>query len=119
MHLVLACLIRRQPGRTHPQEAAEVVDILWAHATAADHLEHARAHAHPSRVDLLLFLRETADQDPQHQAATLLARCHRASPLLRERYRPPAPEYGQPPAPLTPLTSGHLTSPTPEEDTPS
>jgi hypothetical protein len=91
MHLVHASLARKQKGRADPADATELLDVLWAHATEGDHLEHARGMAHPDRVDLLLFLRQTAADNPEYQAADLLCRCHRASPALQVKYQPPKP----------------------------
>lgn len=91
MHLVHASLARKHTGRGDPQDATELLDILWAHATEADHLEHARGMAHPDRVDVLLFFRQTHADQPDHQAADLLCRCHQASPLLQAKYQPPEP----------------------------
>lgn len=92
MHLVHASLKRRHPGQPDQQEAARVLDSLWAHATGPDRLEHARAHSHPDRTDLLLFLRQLPDgeaEEPIRQAAALLTRCHRCAPHLNATYLPP------------------------------
>jgi hypothetical protein len=91
MHLVHASLTRRQKGRGDPEDASELLDVLWAHATETDHLEHARGMAHPDRVDLLLFFRQTPAAEPELQAADLLCRCHRASPFLQAKYQAPNP----------------------------
>jgi len=91
MHLVHASLARRHKGRGDPGDATELLDVLWAHATETDHLEHVRGMAHADRVDLLLFFRQTPADKPDHQAADLLRRCHRASPLLQAKYQPPKP----------------------------
>ncbi len=91
MHLVHASLTRRQQGRGDPEDATELLDVLWAHATETDHLEHVRGMAHPDRVDLLLFFRQTPAAKPDRQAADLLYRCHRASPYLQAKYQAPQP----------------------------
>ncbi len=79
-------------------EVSEAVDALWAHATAADGLEHASGHAGSDRLDLLLYLLTpevgtaalpVAAQCGTWRAAALLARCHRASPSWHRRYLPP------------------------------
>ncbi|WP_377267765.1 hypothetical protein [Peterkaempfera sp. SMS 1(5)a] len=92
MHLVHASLVRRRPERPDPREAARVLDALWAHAIDHDRLEHARAHVHPDRTDLLLFLRQVPDEEPWHLAADLLTRCHRRAPHLAATYLPPGPD---------------------------
>jgi hypothetical protein len=82
------------PGTTGARDAAEIADILWAHATEADRLEHVAGVSHRDHVDLLLFLRQNA-HDPSDLgdvlATALLARCHAASPLLGAAFHPPAP----------------------------
>ncbi|KJY32939.1 MULTISPECIES: hypothetical protein [unclassified Streptomyces] len=96
MDVVHASLRRRDRGAVASQEASEVVGILWAHARPGDALQHITARPQDDRVDLLLYLltRRTADgpSDPVASAHTLIARGHRASPLLSRRYHPPAPE---------------------------
>ncbi|MEV0191581.1 hypothetical protein AB0I39_23965 [Kitasatospora purpeofusca] len=78
-----------------PEEASEVVGILWAHALPGDALQHITARSQGDRVDLLLYLlTRPADcpSDPVASAHTLIARGHRASPLLSRRYHPLAPD---------------------------
>ncbi|MFB7673618.1 hypothetical protein ACFC26_19640 [Kitasatospora purpeofusca] len=75
-------------------EAAEALDILWAHTTPEDGLEHASARTDPSRLDLLLFLLPPDGPGAEAttgRAAALLARSYRNSPVLKLRYLPPAP----------------------------
>ncbi|MER8182887.1 hypothetical protein [Kitasatospora sp. NPDC094015] len=103
MDIVYTSLTRRSPtveAEPGPNEGAEVVDVLWVHATPEDRLEHASSRITPERVDLLLFLRPTGEPAPgaERQAAELLHRSHRASPLLQRRYLPPAADL-LPPAP--------------------
>ena len=97
MDIVYTSLERRPAVNPDPVgEVAEAVDALWAHAAPGDGLEHASALPAPGRLDLLLYLL-TPDPgppcmpDPVQRAATLLARCHRDSPLLHHRYLPPVP----------------------------
>ncbi|MER5640872.1 hypothetical protein ABT095_28480 [Kitasatospora sp. NPDC002227] len=93
--------LEHRPGATRAvgTEAAQVLDTLWAHATAEDGLEHASARTEPGRLDLLLFLlpSEAPDTpDATHRAAALLTRCHRNSRALKLRYLPPAPALSTP-----------------------
>ncbi|MHA6761545.1 hypothetical protein [Streptacidiphilus sp. PAMC 29251] len=96
MDIIYTSLERRDPAAPDPvNEVAEVLDALWAHATAEDGLEYAGGNAGPGRLDLLLFLLTPPPDRPPataaiHRAAQLLNRCHRASPMVRHRYLPPA-----------------------------
>ncbi|KDN85316.1 hypothetical protein [Kitasatospora cheerisanensis] len=95
MDVVYASLTRREPGRASPEEAGEVVEVLWAHARPADALQHITARSESDRLDLLLYLltRHPAD-GPSTSVATahaLIARGHRNSPLLARRYHAPTP----------------------------
>ncbi|MFE6056301.1 hypothetical protein ACFQ6N_36615 [Kitasatospora sp. NPDC056446] len=70
------------------------MDALWAHAEPADGLQHASAQAADGRLDLLLYLltRDSPDEaDAVRRAHGLIARSHRASPLLSLNYLPPEP----------------------------
>ncbi|MFC9329511.1 hypothetical protein [Kitasatospora sp. NPDC057015] len=102
LDIVYLSLTRRPGTPAHPAEAADVVDILWAHARPGDDLEHVSANAGPGRLDLLLYLRtrETAPgpRSHLHRAGRLLARCHQASVLMRERYLPAGPPAARPDA---------------------
>ncbi|WP_035838633.1 hypothetical protein [Kitasatospora azatica] len=95
MDLVYASLMRRSPaGALRVGEAAEVVGALWAHATPGDGLEHACARSEFDRIDLLIFLLAQGPEAPAECSATqrvdvLLARCHRASPLLHRHFVAP------------------------------
>ncbi len=95
MDIVYASLDRRPAAGQAPEgEVAEVIDVLWAHATPEDRLEHAGGHAEPDRIDLMLFLRTSDNPDDggaERRAAALLHRSHLGSPLLRHRYLPPLP----------------------------
>ncbi|WP_345694674.1 hypothetical protein [Kitasatospora terrestris] len=100
MDLVYASLQRRRPGPGSSGEKAELLAALWAHALPDDGLQHATARVvEPDRVDLLLYLLRpgpTADPAPPAAAAyALIARSHRASPLLRRRYLTPVPPPGR------------------------
>jgi hypothetical protein len=100
VHLVIVSLRRTETSPPGDRDAAEVTDIVWAHATAADRLEHVRGHAHVDRVELLLFLRQDPQDVPDHArrlAVTLLGRCHAASAHLRARYHVPELSPAQPP----------------------
>ncbi|MFJ3793123.1 hypothetical protein [Kitasatospora sp. NPDC090091] len=95
MDLVYTSLHHR-PGaaRAPATEAAEALDILWAHTTPEDGLEHAGARTEPGRLDLLLFLLPPGgpgSPDATGRAAALVARSYRNSPVLKLRYLPPAP----------------------------
>ncbi len=98
MDVVYASLRRRRPGPTPPDETRQAVDILWAHTRPGDALQHITARSEDDRLDLLLYLltRHPADGPPcsTDTAYALLARSHRASPLLNRRYQPPAPATG-------------------------
>ncbi|MFJ8434909.1 hypothetical protein ACIQ9P_26775 [Kitasatospora sp. NPDC094019] len=94
MDIVYLSLDRR-PGITPDlaTEAAEALDILWAHTTPGDGLEHASARTEPGRLDLLLFLLppdRPGAEDTMRRAAALVARGYRNSPVLKRRYLPPA-----------------------------
>ncbi|MFD8754658.1 hypothetical protein ACFV0O_27280 [Kitasatospora sp. NPDC059577] len=94
MDLVYTSLHRR-PGtpRAPATEAVETLDILWAHTTPEDGLEHASARTEPGRLDLLLFLlppESPGAPDATDRAAALVARSYRNSPALTLRYLPPA-----------------------------
>ena len=95
MDVVYASLQRKESGPVPAQEASEVVGILWAHARPGDALQHITARSGPDRIDLLFYLlsRRPADgpSDAVDTAYTLIARGHRASPLLARRYHPPVP----------------------------
>ncbi|MFJ5926888.1 hypothetical protein ACIQF6_30290 [Kitasatospora sp. NPDC092948] len=94
MDIVYASLRRRESGPVPAQEADEVVGILWAHALPGDALQHITARSETDRIDLLLYLltRRSADgpADSVDAGYALIARGHRASPLLSRRYHPPA-----------------------------
>jgi hypothetical protein len=87
----------RRPAVQPPDPATEnteAVDAVWAHAVPTDALEHVRARAGPSRIDLMLFFRtapRNARADTLDRAAALVVRCHQSSPVLRHRYLPPPP----------------------------
>lgn len=96
--MVRLSLLCTRPRQAAAGDAATVTDILWAHATEADRLDHVRGRAHRDRVDLMLFLRQESDDDsaahdPQARAAALLDRSYRASPLLRTGYQAPYPPH--------------------------
>ncbi|QKW18586.1 hypothetical protein HUT16_05470 [Kitasatospora sp. NA04385] len=111
MDIVHASLRRKDaPEQPHDGEAEEVQAALWAHATPTDALQHITVRCTPEQVDLLLYLlsrpataepaprgpalpgppRTTAKDSPT-VAYDLITRSHRASPMLRRRYRPPIP----------------------------
>ncbi|MEV6211704.1 hypothetical protein [Kitasatospora sp. NPDC051914] len=97
MDIVYASLHRRHPADPAPPgEAAEVLGVLWAHARPDDGLQHASVRILDDRVDLLLYLLTRAPDTAGASLAPcrvhgLIARSHRASPLLHRRYLPPAP----------------------------
>ncbi|MER5639945.1 hypothetical protein ABT095_23725 [Kitasatospora sp. NPDC002227] len=93
MDIVYASLVRREAeGSPRDGEAAEVVGALWAHAAPEDGIEHASVRVLVEQVVILFFLHRAARTggSPEGRVARLLDRCHRASPLLRSRYLPPA-----------------------------
>jgi pyrimidine operon attenuation protein/uracil phosphoribosyltransferase len=90
VHLVHATLTRRDQGPADPADVARILDILWAHATPRDALEHVRGRAGPNRIDLIIFIREgPVCADPLQQAVALLRRCHAASSHLSAAYDVP------------------------------
>ncbi|GAA3031849.1 hypothetical protein GCM10020229_49100 [Kitasatospora albolonga] len=93
MDIVYASLVRQESGEpTSVGEASELVGALWAHALPEDGIEHASVRVLLERVVILFFLRR-ADRfggSPEGRVGRLLQRCHRASPLIRSRYLPPA-----------------------------
>ncbi|MFD7639825.1 hypothetical protein ACFV4P_04160 [Kitasatospora sp. NPDC059795] len=98
MEIVYTSLRRRSTADPAPPgETSEVVGILWAHARPEERLQHLTARSEADRVDLLVYLlgprpdADTADQPPLAVAHDLLARSHRASPVLHRRYLPPTP----------------------------
>ncbi len=101
MDIVYTSLDRRPSATPAPVgEVADAIDALWAHITPDDGLEHASGTPGANRIDLLLYLLPTPtgpapEPDPVHRATQLLARCHRASPLLHHRYLPPVPIPGR------------------------
>ncbi|MFJ5229059.1 hypothetical protein ACIQBJ_04070 [Kitasatospora sp. NPDC088391] len=85
-------------------ETAEILAALWAHALPADGLQHITARGESDRTDLLIYLRTLPDPAPApdahpavQRAHHLIARTHRASPLLHRSHLPP-----DPPAPAVP-----------------
>ncbi|MFJ4188173.1 hypothetical protein [Kitasatospora sp. NPDC089509] len=92
MEIIHASLRRRPGGTAGANEAAEVVDALWAHAEPGDGLQHAYAEPADDRIDLLLYLlgRDPSDRpDAGRRAYSLIARSHRSSPALHRGYLPP------------------------------
>ncbi|WP_406088624.1 hypothetical protein [Kitasatospora purpeofusca] len=95
MEIVYASLTPRHPGEdVRPGDEAEIVDALWAHCPPGSGLQHVSARSEPGRVDLLLYLL-TLDSPGAptavRRAHALIARSHRAAPLLNRRYLPPGP----------------------------
>ncbi|MFJ9448610.1 hypothetical protein ACIRRH_43475 [Kitasatospora sp. NPDC101235] len=92
MDLVYASLRRKEPGPAPTQEAGEIVGILWAHALPGDALQHITARSESDCIDLLLYLLTPDGPSTSLRAAhALIARSHRASPLLARRYHHPVP----------------------------
>ncbi|QMU72010.1 hypothetical protein [Streptacidiphilus sp. P02-A3a] len=87
VHISLVC---RNPGGADIPSKGQILDILWAHATQADQLEHVSAHSCSDRVHLLFFFRERLLASPEEQAFELLRRCYAASPLLASGFLPGA-----------------------------
>ncbi|MFE2968871.1 hypothetical protein ACFXKC_35370 [Streptomyces sp. NPDC059340] len=95
MDIVYTSLNRRSRVLADPtSEVSEVLGALWAHTTLEDGLQHASGHAQRDRVDLLVYLLTRDPTAPGFRSATyrtasLLHRCHAASPLMQRRYLPP------------------------------
>ncbi|MEU7555513.1 hypothetical protein AB0B01_24775 [Streptomyces sp. NPDC044571] len=74
MRVIQASLHRTLPGPA-PQGAAPLIhDLLWAHATLADGLEHIRPRPTEHGLDLYLFVRAHCDASAMEQMRTLLTR---------------------------------------------
>ncbi|HJD80910.1 hypothetical protein [Kitasatospora aureofaciens] len=80
-------LARLEPAVTADQptdaDAQLVHDVLWAHATPADRLEHVRARAEAGGIDLTLFLGRAVGGQEQAKAQSedLLRRARHATAL--------------------------------------
>jgi len=59
-----------------------VVDLMWAHATAEDRLEHIRAASSADRVDLVFFISAHDEREAADQADRLCARAAGAGSTL-------------------------------------
>jgi len=84
MYPVTVSIRRDLLGETPCLDLAGLIDILWAHALPADGLEHIGQRVDYETVDVVLFMKSTA-QENAYQAA--LGICHRmlsASPALAD-----------------------------------
>jgi hypothetical protein len=94
MDIAYAGLARRRTGNEPPAgEVAEIVGVLWAHATAEDELQYVSGRSKSDRVDLPLHLLTAAVSGPagEHRTTALLAGCHRASRRVQRDYLPAQP----------------------------
>ncbi|MFC9266086.1 hypothetical protein ACFT25_40480 [Streptomyces hydrogenans] len=83
MRMVRARLTGR-PGAEPPAVGAGLIhDLLWAHASPADGLEHIRVRSLPHGMDVVLFLAAGSDE------AAL-----RSADVLMERFRGPLSRHG-------------------------
>lgn len=61
-------------GETEPAPPAGLlVDLMWAHATAVDRLEHVRAVTSTSRIDIVFFIDAPGDGAPGRNEAVRTA----------------------------------------------
>lgn len=81
MHLVKLDIQRGMPGPS-PVTPALVGDVIWAHVTPGDALEHLRIRADGARMVIVLFIRAAAAEDALTAADALVARALTA-PALR------------------------------------
>ncbi|MFG2816495.1 hypothetical protein [Streptomyces sp. NPDC048410] len=84
MRVVLADLIA---DARHPADSdcvSLVHDLLWAHASVTDGLEHVRVRSADHGMDVFLFMRAPSDADALSQAQRLLCRARR--PLRARGY---------------------------------
>lgn len=88
MHLVWAVLPHCGPRPCEESDVARLVDALWAHSIEADGLEHIRGHRTDDCVEMILFLQESAERDPELCALHLLTRAYRNSAALRATFDP-------------------------------
>ncbi|MEU6864048.1 hypothetical protein ABZ924_12335 [Streptomyces sp. NPDC046876] len=82
---VIQAALTRTPAGPAPEAAAQVVhDLLWAHATHADGLEHIKPRPAAHGLDLFLFVRAHCDGSALAQMRTLLDRAD--TPLARHGF---------------------------------
>ncbi|MFJ6722632.1 hypothetical protein [Streptomyces sp. NPDC091259] len=74
VRVIQASLHRTLPGPTPQGTAPLIHDLLWAHATLADGLEHIRPRPTEQGLDLFLFVRAHSDASALQQMRTLLNR---------------------------------------------
>lgn len=90
MYVVSVWLTRRNSAIQYRQEAAILLDLLWAHATEGDRIEHIRIRAGPERVAVVLFLGAGSEQESRAAVTRLLATAYESSKLFSENYVDPA-----------------------------
>ncbi|MDH6107838.1 hypothetical protein P3T36_006450 [Kitasatospora sp. MAP12-15] len=80
---VVATHLTGPPARDRNPHPATVVDLVWAHATTADGLDHVRvqAHATAGELELVVLLRAETASDAIRAAEGLCTRATR-SPAL-------------------------------------
>ncbi|GAB2745673.1 hypothetical protein [Kitasatospora kifunensis] len=80
---VVAVQLTGPPARDRNPHPATVVDLLWAHATTADRLDHVRAPAlvTADELELVVLLRAESASDAARTAEGLFSRATR-SPAL-------------------------------------
>ena len=89
MYAVHAALIRRNSAVPIPNEAAGLLDVLWAHTRIEDGIEHMHARAGPERIDVLFFVSAPSEPHAQESALNLLSRTHGQSRSVSEAYSIP------------------------------
>ncbi|MFE2146688.1 hypothetical protein ACFXA3_34025 [Streptomyces sp. NPDC059456] len=89
MWVIQASLHRTLPGPA-PQGSSHLIhDLLWAHATQAEGLEHIRPRPTEHGLDLFLFVRAHCDTSALEQMRTLLTRVD--TPIAAHGYTVAAP----------------------------
>ena len=88
MHLVRAVLPHCGPGLCEERDVARLIDALWAHAINADGLEHIRGRCGDDCAEMILFLRESAELDPELCAFNLITRAYHSSAAIRATFDP-------------------------------
>ncbi|GAB2745582.1 hypothetical protein [Kitasatospora kifunensis] len=81
---VVATHLTGPPARDRNPRPATVVDLVWAHATTADRLDHVRvqAPATAGELELVVLLRAETAADAIRAAQGLCARATRSPALL-------------------------------------
>ncbi|MYS87993.1 hypothetical protein [Embleya scabrispora] len=72
--MIRASLCRTVSGRAPLGQSRLIHDLLWAHATPAEGLEHIRPRPTENGLDLFLFVRAHCNASALEQMRTLLTR---------------------------------------------